>query len=394
VLSGAILTGCAADAPSDTRPYDVRDSVGVEIVTSHRGTWGPEEGWTVVSSPSLVIGQMEGDPAYELSSVRGALRLPDGRVVVAEYRTSEVRFYGPDGRHVRSVGRAGDGPGEFSSLFGIFTRGDTLFAHDFRQSRITVFDFQGEYLGDVTLDRSFGLPLEVHPVSNGYLGVLQGFPEEIPEEFTYSRRLLTYRIFNADGSGLRVVDELPGQEILFRGSVSGNVINTVTTTPLIAHSAFQAVVSGRLVAGTTDRFELRVYDEEGELRRLIRAPDRDRPVSGDEWDQVVAEAVAEAEGAEGRRGMRQLAELRSAPEVRPAYGRFVADAEGYVWVEPYRPAQGRAVPWTVVDPEGSVLGEVELAEGFRPLDIGSGHVLGIVRDDLGVPYVQLYELFR
>lgn len=372
----------------------MRDSVGVEIVTSHRGIWGPGEGWTVASSPSLVIGQMEGDPAYELSSVRGALRLPDGRVVVAEYRTSEIRFYGPEGAHLRSVGRAGEGPGEFSSLFGIFTRSDTLFAHDFRQSRLTMFDLQGEYLGDVTLERSTGLPLEVHPLPGGYLGVLQGFPEDLPEEFTYSRRPLTYSMFDGNGRLLRVIGELSGQEILFRGSVAGDMVNITTTTPLIAHSAYQAVVGGVLVAGMTDWFELRIYDADGGLRRLIRAPNRDRPVSGEEWDQVVAEALAEAEDAEGRRGRRQLADLRPAPQVRPAYGRFVPDSEGYVWIAPYRPAADRPVPWTVVDPEGSVLGDVDLPAGFTPMDIGPGHVLGIVRDDLGIPYVHLYELSR
>jgi hypothetical protein len=65
-----------------------------------------------------------------------------------------------------------------------------------------------------------------------------------------------------------------------------------------------------------------------------------------------------------------------------------------VWIAPYRPAADHPVSWTVVDREGSLLGEVDLPEGFRPLDIGPGHVLGIVGDDLGVPYVHLYELFR
>jgi hypothetical protein len=292
------------------------------------------------------------------------------------------------------MGGAGEGPGEFTSLWGLFLRGDSLVAHDFRLSRLTSFDLQGEHLGEVTLDRSAGLPLRVYPGVDGYLGVLQGFPGELTEEFTYSRRRLTYRMYDDAGLPLHVVDELPGQEILMRGSVSGTAVTATSTTPFVSHSAYQTVVDGRLVAGTTDRFELRVYDGEGALRRLIRAPGRDRPVSSAEWEEIVAEALDESEDAEGRRRVLDLAELKPAPDLRPAYGRFVADPPGHVWIEPYRPARGRPVPWIVVELDGTVLGEVDLPERFTPLDIGPRSVLGVVRDDLDVPYVHLYELSR
>jgi len=178
------------------------------------------------------------------------------------------------------------------------------------------------------------------------------------------------------------------------GGPSGNAFVAVTRTPLIGHGTQQTSVGDRLVAGVTDRFELRVFNADGALERLIRDPSRTRPVSDAEWQAVQDEALADAETPEQRRVVHELTELRPRPETRPAFGRFVADRTGYVWIEPWRPPTGPTVPWLVVDPDGPVLGTVDLPAGFRPTDIGPDYVLGVIRDDLDVERVRMYALSR
>jgi hypothetical protein len=43
--------------------------------------------------------------------VRSAVRPPDGRIAVSDGGTSQVRIYGPDGRHLVSAGGPRSGPG-------------------------------------------------------------------------------------------------------------------------------------------------------------------------------------------------------------------------------------------------------------------------------------------
>ncbi|WP_419943063.1 hypothetical protein [Candidatus Palauibacter sp.] len=64
----------------------------------------------------MSIGTAGGDPAYELFRVGGAMRLSDGRIVVANAGTGELRVYDPDGIHLASWGGQGDGPGEFGPM--------------------------------------------------------------------------------------------------------------------------------------------------------------------------------------------------------------------------------------------------------------------------------------
>ena len=390
----AMVSACDGHGVPETPAFEVRDSAGIEIVTVHRSLWDDGRAWNLSPSPILEIGQMDADPAYELFRIRGVVRLSDGKVVVGEAGASELRYFGPDGRHVRTVGRQGEGPGEFSALFGIYARGDTVFAYDYRLSRVTLFDSEGELLDDIMLGGESGRPLALYPFRDGFLGVTWGFPEGLNEDFTYSRRPSVFRVFGSDGVPGEALDELPGEEMVMKAQTDGAAMTTISTRPLMGHALYQAMVGGNFVAGTTDRFELRVYDETGRLARLIRAPSRDVPVTRDEWDEVMAAELDDAETASWRSSVLEIAELRPAPDIRPAYGRFVADPEGYLWVAPYRPAPGQAVPWLVVKLDGAIMGDVELPDGFTPLEIGPDYMIGVVRDDFDIPYVRMYGLTR
>ena len=52
-----------------------------------------------------------------------------GNIFVADDKPVEVMRYDPTGRYVGSVGREGEGPGEYRSAW-LTYRGDTLVVHD------------------------------------------------------------------------------------------------------------------------------------------------------------------------------------------------------------------------------------------------------------------------
>ncbi|HST61024.1 MAG TPA: hypothetical protein VLK84_20135, partial [Longimicrobium sp.] len=116
----------------------VTDSAGVRIVQSDRPAWKDGKGWRVGDAPSLDIGVMDGEAAYQLDGVRSVARLSDGRILVASSGSSDLRLFGADGRHRVSMGREGGGPGEFRGLeWAGVGAGDTLLAWDAREKRLT-----------------------------------------------------------------------------------------------------------------------------------------------------------------------------------------------------------------------------------------------------------------
>src|SRR5690606_28349256 len=101
--------------------------------------------------PILTIGEMEGAEEYEFHNVNHATRLSDGTLVVANGGSLELRFYDSTGRHIRSAGRRGSGPGEFEAITYLRSlAGDTLLVHDARNRRVTLFAADGAYIRDFT----------------------------------------------------------------------------------------------------------------------------------------------------------------------------------------------------------------------------------------------------
>jgi hypothetical protein len=112
----------------------------------------PLQSWLVVPEAEVRIGVAEGEPALELHRAGDAVRLDDGRIVVANAGTSELRIFDSTGRYLRAVGRRGSGPGEYQGALGLTPAGrDSLIVYDAGSGRFSVLDQEGEYAGTLAI---------------------------------------------------------------------------------------------------------------------------------------------------------------------------------------------------------------------------------------------------
>ena len=105
------LAACA-DRGREPERTTTRDSAGARIAESvlPAGAEGPI--WLVDTQPAVVVGDGR-SPDHELNRVRAAVRLADGRIVVANGRPLELRIFDSSGVFLGRTGREGAGPGEF-----------------------------------------------------------------------------------------------------------------------------------------------------------------------------------------------------------------------------------------------------------------------------------------
>jgi len=128
---------------ADSRPASIaRDSAGIRIVESTRAQWPEGQGWRLDPEPALSIGLVEGDDVYQFSRIIGVRRFSDGRIAVANQGSDEVRIFDVQGKWLRTIGRRGDGPGEFQSLRSLFilTADSLLAASHFRAAQAARHD--------------------------------------------------------------------------------------------------------------------------------------------------------------------------------------------------------------------------------------------------------------
>jgi hypothetical protein len=108
---------------------------------------------TIDPVPLRSLGIEEGDSALEFSNVSWALPLLRGEIAVANSGTSAIRFFSRDNQLLRSVGRKGNGPGEFTGrpLYLSLTPSGTLLVLDAGNNRVTRISSAGAVSGSKEL---------------------------------------------------------------------------------------------------------------------------------------------------------------------------------------------------------------------------------------------------
>lgn len=386
-LLGAL--GCV-DAEPELNPA-VRDSAGITIIESVEPLWGEGEGWQVATEPLVTIGSAEGPDEEVLYRVRGALRLGDGRIVVANSGSDELRFYNPDGSYHSAAGRAGAGPGEFDTIARMWRVGDSLFVYDFQQgNRVSMFAGDGAYVRSFRLEPTpdARVPVDADGFTTGRVLVqLSGTGTQATEGLTFDLEL--FLVYSALGEPVDTIGWLSGSESYFVALPGGAVAGLDRPYGLVSQ---RAMGYGGMYFGSGKTYEIGWYNTRGNMKRLLRLPVPNPPLTDEE--RSAYESERRAEYARSTPVFRRLLDMVELPETKPAYGRLIVDNEGNLWAAEYRRQRWEMDRWNVLAVDGRWLGAVDTPPGLLIYDIGSDYVLGVRRDDLEVEYVQLYGLHR
>ncbi len=196
--------------------------------------------WTLGETPLVQIGVLEGEEAYQLHDVTSATRLPDGRIVVANDGSRELRFFGSDGRFILARGGPGEGPGEYRVLDRVRMGGaDSLLVFDTYQRRTSVLDpTTGEYRGAARISDGEAFPFDewvygraivdspLGPQDRGVVAAaLDGLPTFDGAQHRYARITREGHVWVAP----RKVP-LPAEAVTWRvHDLGGRAVATVTT---------------------------------------------------------------------------------------------------------------------------------------------------------------------
>ena len=372
----------------------VQDSAGVTIVTNEPPSPDSRLPWQFGTQPSLSIGSVTSGEADELFRVLDATLFADGRIVIANAGSGELRVFNADGSHSETWGRQGEGPGEFSSGPGTVAHwpGDSIAAPG--GYRVSLFDMDGNHGRDVSLDATRLGVIDMLPDGKIFTSGSLILNPEIRGSPGLVRYYVEWAVLDANGALHASLGRFPMFE---EWAIEVEADGRVWETPHPFGRGTKGAVWGNLVViGVQDSYEIRAFAVDGSLVRIVRRKgDPRRSTQADQdayWARLVADRPPE-QRAEALRSVRDMPLVDS----YPAFEEIVTDLAGYLWVREYRMfdmfGEGDVV-WTVFDPEGRIEGLVETPPGLEVFEIGEDYVLGLVEDELGVEYVQLWSLDR
>ncbi|MXW17062.1 MAG: 6-bladed beta-propeller [Gemmatimonadetes bacterium] len=257
------------------------------------------------------VGAMEGEDWEIFGRIRSVDFDENGNLHILDSQADRVVVVGPDGDFVRTVGKPGEGPGEFSGLRDLVVRRDGSYAA-LTFGSIHLFDADGEFTGTVPADISTGMPMRAQGLPDGRLvssnvvrmnmlgsgGSLRIATSEEPE----GRAIEVFSLEEGMSELLYTAWELP-EEDPDDGSISVSGSSTAASISM-RMSPPKAFVPG-LHVGVLSDGRIAVVDSVGYRVKLVGMDGSvtgtlERPIA----PTVVTEAIREAE-LERRRAARE-----------------------------------------------------------------------------------------
>ena len=407
VFLGSLLAllACGDSGAPPQSATTVTDSAGIRVVTTPSADPGYAE---LAEEPALSIGDFTGPEEILFGRIASARRDAIGNVVVADGQAQEIRIFDEGGRHLQSLGREGEGPGEFKSLPGAWLVADGgIVAADNILDRITQFGPEGTPTATATLARKddlggiFAIGLagadivlsRASPRAVLTLASLSGSPKDMMDAMIggeENRRILFVR-HRFDGTLVDTVAE--GRDAL-RASVSrgsGMEMQVTTFTVPFSPRSVAAGSSHGVVVTDGAAYGIQVFGEDGSLRLIARLDDP-RPIRTD------AHVERYVRGTRSESNERQVQDAieryrqSPLPDSLPGYTALLFVEGGEVWAQRYGLPDEPMRRWDVFAPDGVYLGRVAVPASFRIEEVSRGEVLGVATDELGVERVQLYDL--
>lgn len=389
-----LICACSGDG-AGRGSFSTRDSAGIHIAENAAPAWSESEAWRLSEQPVVDIGGVEGDPDHELYHISNALRTPDGRTVIGNGGSYQIRFYDVSGAHLLDAGREGEGPGEFRTIAWVRPfRGDSIAVYDSRLARISIFDTNGRFARTFPVKAmegsSMGMADDVFADGSVLVRAFSGMPPDADREV--ARPIEPRYSIGPEGELEDSLFAYAGAEVVMHSFESMGLV--YFGPPLFGRSTYYAVRGDRIYVASNDSYEVLIHASDGTLESIVRKQHENLEVTDTDIETFKEQQLSSDMPSGMRDPMAEVLDNSPIRETMPAFDSLVVDRMGNLWVEEYnRP--GDTVPrWTVFTSEGEMLGTVSLPDGFNLQDVGDDYVLGTWEDELEIEHVLMYGLVK
>ena len=402
-LTACALAACATDTSTSVAGSDtVVDTIGdTTVVRTLSGSlWGAEA--TLV--PEVSIGELDGRDEYLFGSIGSIAVDDDLNVYVLDEQAQHIRVFDSAGVYLRTLGRRGEGPGEFGSAEAIALLPDgRLVVRDPGNQRIEVFgpgggrtEQWGYNAGNMYFGRS---PLVTDASGRTFLST---------RDLSREGFVMHIVVFGPDGTPVDTLAEPSSDYDAPTMSAMGRSMLLRRVVPFSPEFLWTIHLSGHFLTGLSAEYRIELRRDDGVLR-IERAGD---PVPVHE-----EERASTREFLEGNMRNTQPDWNWNGPPIpqhKPFFYELLAGRDGRIWVrlateaypvenESYdaEDPSSRPVVWReplrydVFEPDGTYLGVVVPPDGFEyykaPVFDGD-HVWAVTQDELGVERVVRYRI--
>jgi hypothetical protein len=353
------------------------------------------------AKPLMVMGGLDGDPAYDLTWAQYVVPLRDGRIVTLSPVGNKLFVWGADGRPQRTIGRTGKGPGEWNAPAGMIALGgDTLFIPDDPNRRLNwVLPDKGVVIDTMAVETFSTRPGQLVGMLPGARMVFSDahyIPWSAHDAGARSLALIT--VARVGGGPAREIARIPDMETVVRETRYGG---TVRKEPyIVGLTAFaRAIVWDTLVATSGDGYRIDLRNAMGRVVSAIHVGVARRPVTAAMRAARIAEELKrfDAPGGEGPVNTGRLAESKrlvreqAFADSLPSFALMFVTPGKTLWIVDAIAPTDTGWNATGFRLDGAIIGRLHGSGKGMPVAFGDDRVVVRTQDADGVVGMSVYR---
>jgi len=288
-----------------------------------------------------------------------------GNLYACDYKESNIKKFDATGSFLGTIGRPGQGPGEFNNPMEIEWSKGRLYVRELTNMRVSILDGDGHFVKSVPIDMLSGPWWNMRALPDGRFLVQK---EKVNREDLKAPQEVLIDLYSPDLEFIKTI---------YRHEVRRNKYITEprymnVPIPFAAMVYWETSADGKIVIGYSGQYEIEVHDpDKGKTSSFSHSYKPFEVTSEDK--ELHFRGMSLAVGGPG--GV--VSEQRGAPDYiirntefpryKPAYHNIKIDAEGNIWVQPYALIATKAEPrMDVFDSAGRFLSNVRIVDGAVP----------------------------
>lgn len=285
--------------------------------------------------------------------------LKNGHIAVADMQQLSLYHFDQDGNHIETIGRSGQGPGEYARFTDLLYQNNQLLVFDVRNQRVNRYSFAENRLRlTETHDYEYSR-LQNHPAAL--------FWKVVPaSDGRHTSLYYDFNMMSADNPRMAKIAAVPYNEDFTAASDTAVVVfdfspeftfrGGILTIPYIPRG-YVATVTDYLVYANNQHSSLLFYDRDGNLVSEVDIPGKMTEVSRAQKEELFNRMYSHLVDPSAFRNE----VINRIPDQRPTLRSIQSDADDRLWVRLFRDDSDD--DWLVMNNAGSPLFTINIPDG-------------------------------
>ena len=351
---------------------------------------------SLVFNEELSIGQKEGDENYMFGSGVVFNTDEEGNFYVTDWDKKRILKYDPAGKYVLTIGRQGQGPGEFQNLsVARFDKEGSIYVTDISSRRISFFHQRGNYLRQILIPDVFE---DLYITAKGYFVSSHTVPLESESGMAFK---IVDGFFNdkfelVTEFHARVADtKFPsGRDSTSMAKFTAGILSGIAYQPAPRHLL---AADDTIYFGYPQDYSIEVYSPEGRKTKTIRraydpiiVKDSDKAYFG---ASVAGPFLTRTRTPRSENETRDILKFIEYPKYKPAYLNFALMENGWLIVL-VEYAAGDHSLFDIFDENGRYIGQfkAEFPAEYGLFFFKNGKAYAVEADEEGYKSIKRYSV--